>query len=32
MIGIGFVVALGPALALLALGWLAFWALTRGPR
>jgi hypothetical protein len=32
MIGLGFLVALGPAFTMMAVGALLFWALTRGPR
>jgi hypothetical protein len=31
MIGLGFLIAVGPALTLLALGALIYWALTHGP-
>jgi hypothetical protein len=31
MIGLGFLIAVGPALTLLALGALVYWALTHGP-
>jgi hypothetical protein len=32
MVGVGFLIAIGPAIMLMLLGGVAYWALTHGPR